>query len=739
MDRQTATAVFPSAATSVAEARRFVRGTLADWGLEGLTDDAVLATSELATNAVAYAGTPFEVSLRLEESSVRIELRDQHATRRFPMPGTDETRGRGLPSTARLASCWGVTYEEDSKAVWFRLAAPGGKPPARPAGLPPGEPQIRRPPVPRHTVRRPDEAVMVKGIGGPDPATIDEALGRAAETARDLLSADGTMILITDAEARFTVGAATGLAVELGSGRLLRTDLGAFGEGEDGAGDPHGGHTPSGGGAGNDRKAWVAGDDGALPPLAHLVGARSLATAPIRVQGRRAGAVVAVASEQGRFDQSAGDRLVPIADEVALVLERARVGELERSWRGWLSFVAEASDLLAGTLDQERTMALVAQLAVPRLASWCAVFSAGETGVDRLEYVWHADETRTDALRDLLRHADPAPSSDAAGPWNGFAAAPSGVRAAAGSLATDVAYCFPLVARGRDIGLILIGRPASDRFPRGVIELAEELSRRAALAIDNARLYAAQTAMSNALQRSLLPPDLPHIPGLEVAVVYEPAGGRAEVGGDFYDVFEAAPDEHGLRCWRFAIGDVCGTGPEAAAVTGLARQALRILAAEGMAVPDVITRLNRLILREGARSRLLTLLHGEITPRADRRGVRLGLVSAGHPLPLVLDPDGQVHEAGTPQRLLGVFDEADFEVDHVELTRGQVLLCVTDGVTERRSRQRLLGDAQGLERLLASCAGLSAGAVAAKVQRAVRDFSPEPSNDDVALIVLRVA
>jgi serine phosphatase RsbU (regulator of sigma subunit) len=286
--------------------------------------------------------------------------------------------------------------------------------------------------------------------------------------------------------------------------------------------------------------------------------------------------------------------------------------------------------------------------------------------------------------------------------------------------------------------MIVIGRPEGVRFPRDGIELAEELSRRAALAIDNARLYSAQTSMSTALQRSLLPPALPDIPGLEVAVVYQPAGEGTEVGGDFYDLFACAPDRTGRSRWRFAIGDVCGTGPEAAAVTGLARHALRILATEDMPVPDVLARLNRLILDEGPRARLLTLLHGEIQT-SDDGGVRLRLVSAGHPPPLLLDTNGRVREVTTAQPLLGVFDEPTYGVDRVNLSPGQVLLCVTDGVTERRNGPDMLGDDRGLERLLATCADLSAGAVAARVERAVRDYGREPSGDDVAIIALRVS
>ncbi|WP_344950633.1 SpoIIE family protein phosphatase, partial [Actinomadura miaoliensis] len=548
-----------------------------------------------------------------------------------------------------------------------------------------------------------------------------ESLQEAVGTVRDVLDADGAAVLLAERDGRLVLGAASGLPTEAPVEELSVVGLGPGARG----GAP-----------------WVAADE--TDPVAAALRARSLAAAPLLSQGRLTGLVVAVASAPGRFAEGDAARLGRLAEEMSLSLEKARIGELERSWRGWLSFVAEASDLLAGTLDQERTMALVAQLVVPRLATWCAVYTVADTDGDRdrLAYVWHADETHADGLRELLAHADLAPPMDAPGPWSGFGAAPREVRAAAGSTAHDQAYAFPLIARGRRIGTIVIGRPPGERFPRSAIELAEELSRRAALAIDNARLYSAQTAMSSALQRSLLPPGVPEIPGLEVAVVYEPAGEGSEVGGDFYDVFECPEPSAGPAAahrWRFAIGDVCGTGPQAAAVTGLARHALRILAAEDMSVPDVLARLNRLILGEGERGRLLTLLHGEITPRPRRDGVSITLTSAGHPPPLILDPDGTVREAAGPQPLLGVFDGVEFHTDTIGLRRGQVLLCVTDGVTERRSGARLLGDGQGLERLLSGCTGLSAGAVAARIQRAVRDFGPEPSNDDVALIVLRAS
>ncbi|MEO3809356.1 SpoIIE family protein phosphatase [Sphaerisporangium sp. B11E5] len=384
---------------------------------------------------------------------------------------------------------------------------------------------------------------------------------------------------------------------------------------------------------------------------------------------------------------------------------------------GWLGYLADASDLLAGTLDPDMVPALIAQIVVPRLATWCAVYTAdaGGGGDQSLAYLWHADESKIDTLREQLAAAA-IPSAD-------------DLRPRPISLAAWQSLAFPLVAKGRSLGVMCLGR--GGRFPDDIAQLAEDLARRAALAMDNARLYAQQADANRALQRSLLPPGVPAVtPGLDYSVVYEPAGETNEVGGDFYDLFATRDGT-----WRFAIGDVCGTGPEAAAVTGLARHTLRLLAREEYDVAAVVSRLNRAILEEGERARFLTLLHGEIT-RTDA-GLELSLISAGHPEALRLRPTGVVDAVVTAQSLLGVFPEAEFEAEKVFLAPGDVLLGVTDGVTERRSGSRLLDDEGGLGKLLAECVDLSARAVAERIHRAVQDFAIEPSADDLAILVLR--
>jgi PAS domain S-box-containing protein len=584
-------------------------------------------------------------------------------------------------------------------------------------------------------------------IGSPAPDDLDGLLQRTVERARDMLDGDAAYLLLaTDDETELEVRASTGLPsarqrfarvpVEAGTGRY-----------------------------GSARMPAVHEDLTAVPgavPLLSGTGMRSVVTVPLKVEGRLTGSLGVAAEAPGRYSNQEALRLQFAADRIALAVESARLTELERLRRGSLSFLVEASDLLAGTLERDQTLALMAQMTVPTLASWCAVYTIAEQSEPELAFVLHEDEDRIDGIKALLsqvRPPDPDPTpgarawtapSDAAhssalraslrslgvGP-SGAATLPGRPVSAPGvALATAAAVggetvVLPLVARNRVIGMLTLGKPTDERFRQEILELAEDLSRRAALALDNARLYSERTAISQALQRSLLPPELPRVPGVEVEVVYRAAGEGNEVGGDFYDLF---PIRDG--CWGFAIGDVCGTGPEAAAVTGLARHALRLLAREGFGGPAVLERLNAAILDEGARSRFLTLLYGELWPQHDGSAV-LRMVCAGHPLPLRLRPDGSVEAAAEPQPLLGVMDDLELVEQSVTLDPGDVLLCVTDGVTERREGARMLGD-DGLADVLATCTGLTAGAVAARIQRAVERFAADAPSDDMAILAMRV-
>ncbi|MFI0766643.1 SpoIIE family protein phosphatase [Streptomyces sp. NPDC021218] len=401
--------------------------------------------------------------------------------------------------------------------------------------------------------------------------------------------------------------------------------------------------------------------------------------------------------------------------------------------RGGPSFLAEASELLTGQLDENMVAALAGQLLVPRLADWCAVWLTTPSGGLQLARVWHSDEHRIDALRlSLERHPPPTGlgSAGTSWPWPGIADSQGGS-----------AVCFPLIAHGRSHGALLIGRAGVPRMAEGVVRLSEDVARRVAQAVATARQYTRQATISRALQRRQLPMSLAHIPGVDTAIVYEPHGEGQTVGGDFYDLFPM-----GDRRWCFLLGDVQGSDPEAMSVTGLARHLVRLLAREGHGVESVLNRLNQALVEEEAeateidgeqsRPRFLSLLYGELEPDPEGGSARCTLASAGHPLPLRLTTDGTVAPAASPQMLLGIDENPDFHADTLDLAPGETLLCVTDGVTERRNGVRQLDDDDGLSDILRACVGLGAKAVAERVRRATYDFSPEPIDDDLAVLVL---
>ncbi|MEU2244947.1 SpoIIE family protein phosphatase [Streptomyces sp. NPDC018338] len=578
-------------------------------------------------------------------------------------------------------------------------------------------------------------------IGSPAPDDLDGLLQRTVERARDMLDGDSAFLLLaTDDETELEVRATTGLPAARQRFARVPVETGASRYG-------------------SARMPAVHEDLAAVPgavPLLEGTGMRSVVTVPLKVEGRLTGSLGVAAESANRYSNEEALRLQFAADRIALAVESARLGELERLRRGSLSFLVEASDLLAGTLDRDQTLALMAQMTVPTLATWCAVYTIADQASDPyLSYVLHEDEDRIDGLKDLLSSIappDPVPTPGARvwtapGDAAHRAALSASVRAldhptsplssgidttlATASTVAGETVVLPLVARNRVIGMLTLGRPSEDHFRQEILELAEDLSRRAALALDNARLYSERVAISQSLQRSLLPPGLPVIPGVEVDVIYRAAGEGNEVGGDFYDLFPIRDGAYG-----FAIGDVCGTGPEAAAVTGLARHALRLLAREGFGGPAVLERLNAAILDEGARSRFLTLLYGEMRPQEDGSAI-LKVVCAGHPLPLRLRPDGTVQPAAEPQPLLGVMEDLELYEQTITLDPGDVLLCVTDGVTERREGSRMLGD-DGLAEVLKTCTGLTAGAVAARVLRAVERFAQAPASDDMAILAMRL-
>ncbi|MGW0484245.1 SpoIIE family protein phosphatase [Nonomuraea sp. NPDC003214] len=784
-----------------AAARRFVRQVLGEWRLTHLTEDAVLLTSELVTNAVVHAGTGIELTCRLDADAapakLEIEVDDHDPGRAIlaerPPSEPMSTHGRGLALAGMLADAWGVTYTRTAKRVWVRMEFAGASDSPAPAPPPPGAGLDRL----RVAVlvadatgrviawnsdartllgwtaeqaigRRLADLVAWRGSGPYALPLADTlALGRwrgearmrhrdgrtvrvyvshlrtggraedrrsiwmvtgwehgfvlaappapvrreAGRRIKDLLDRDRPLAELLDTIAQIVHLSSGGEATYV----LLRAESGNRLGVAAGVGDTAGVvGVPAAGVFAPDRTAPAVLEDllAVDVELAQQLRARSLACAPLVAGGEVIGHLAVTSAAPGRFDHDLTVSLRHIADQVAVTVQRERLAEQDRAHRGRLAFLAEAGELLAGVHDEEVIAALSAQLVVPKIASWAAVYLTDLAGMTRLAHVWHSEERHNAGLRKSLPAIPGTPLDEVAWP-----------------VGQEAVLSFPLMTQGNAHGALVIGRQ-EPTLPLELADLLADLCRLIALNLHTAMLYTRQATTSRVLQRSLLPMRVAPMPGLESAIVYEPAGEGADVGGDFYDLFTVAGH------WCFALGDVCGSGPEAAAVTGLARHAVRLLAKENYTVADILDRLNQRVLEEGEDGRFLSLLCGELTPLPGG-GALCTVASAGHVPPLLLRADGRVETVATPQLLLGVEDGARFSVESFELAPGEVLLCVTDGVTERRSGLRLLDDDDGLARLLAGCAGLSAHAVADRVRQAVESFADHPSRDDVALLVLR--
>ncbi|GAA2151727.1 SpoIIE family protein phosphatase [Nocardioides koreensis] len=526
--------------------------------------------------------------------------------------------------------------------------------------------------------------------------SVEEYLMLAAERIRDPVTADATYVLLShDFDDDFEVVAVSGLSETLLGTRLAPDTPGTP--------DLH-----------NTALPVVVPDLGEFTvPLLAGTELRSLVVVPLVMEGSLVGAVGAASVVTHGFSDDEAAVLQQFADTIALTADRARLQASERERRGWLSYIADAGDLLAGSLDQDMTMAITGQIVVPRIAQWCAIHLADERDEVVLQQVWHEDEQRNEQLRAALETVE---ADDLV---KGSVRIP-------GYSATSI----PLVARGRRTGYLTIGRPPGEVLRSEFFLVAESIARRAALAIDNARAHGALQATGRALQNSLLPAFVPTVPGLDVGVVYEAAGEDTAAGGDFYDLFPL-----GNGTWCFAVGDVCGTGAEAAAVTGLARHTIEALMRTGLPLTATVERLNTAILDEGPRARFLTLVCG--TLRLDSGRVRLEIVNAGHPPPYLVDDRGGVREIGTPQTLLGVVDRTPYFADSHVLDRGDLLVAVTDGVLERRAGSRMLGE-EGFAEELSRTSHLPAQAVADRIRRLVADFSEAPQHDDMAILALRV-
>ena len=289
----------------------------------------------------------------------------------------------------------------------------------------------------------------------------------------------------------------------------------------------------------------------------------------------------------------------------------------------------------------------------------------------------------------------------------------------------------PMTTRGRTIGaLTFVSGNSGRRFDEQDVELAQELGRRCATAVDNARLYTERSYIARTLQESLLPVELPDIPGVEAAARFRPTGEGNEVGGDFYDMFET-----GNRGWTVVMGDVCGKGPDAAAVTALARYTLRAAAMRERLPSRSLAVLNEALLRQRDDRRFCTVAYAYIEKL--ERGARVGVACGGHPLPLLLRADGTRRDRRRARNAAGRGPGSGPRGPrgHARARRRARLL---HGRRDREPWRFQVLDERRLAELVATCAGAGADAIAAKVEEAAVLSQGGRPRDDIAVLVLRV-
>lgn len=288
------------------------------------------------------------------------------------------------------------------------------------------------------------------------------------------------------------------------------------------------------------------------------------------------------------------------------------------------------------------------------------------------------------------------------------------------------AAALPLISGDRCLGVL--GLVFADRLRTPEERaIASSLGQQCAQALERGRLYDRERRATEALQRSLLPGRLATIPGLDIAAFYSPGGAESRVGGDFYDVYDVAGGG-----WGAMVGDVCGKGADAAAVTMLARQVLRAQADVGLGPPAALERLNRTLISGGRRS----LTAADMRLHVDAGRLHVELCLAGHPAPLLVSGSGEVGPVGRYGNLLGFLPQPRLHQTSLVLGQGEVLVLYTDGVTEARRAGVEFGE-KGLAEVLRMSRGLGAREIGSRVLSAVSAHIGGPATDDIALLVLR--
>lgn len=306
-------------------------------------------------------------------------------------------------------------------------------------------------------------------------------------------------------------------------------------------------------------------------------------------------------------------------------------------------------------------------------------------------------------------------------------------------LSTGAAYNFPLVARGRLVGAMIVGL-RRDRLGRTAISnrrinILNGIAQQAATAVVNNQLYKESSErarmqqeldVAHTIQASFLPDGSPSIPGCSVATYWQAA---RQVGGDFYDFLPLGDDK-----WGIAIADVADKGVPAALFMALSRTILRAVAFSHNDPAYVLARANEIIGREARSDLFVTVFYGVWDPATER----FTYANAGHNPPLLMQPNGNFQPLLGHGMALGILPEAQMKSYSIALRPGETIIFYTDGVTEALNEDF---DEFGLERLQVAArtaARQPAPAIVRQITDNIRDHTGQtPQFDDMTLIILK--
>ncbi len=394
---------------------------------------------------------------------------------------------------------------------------------------------------------------------------------------------------------------------------------------------------------------------------------------------------------------------------------------------------------LSGSLDLRRTVLRVLDLACTRLADW-AMLVVTEPRSQSVRMYGGSDPTFTAASRHtagapllasvldghhaLLHVALEEQPHDA---LSGLIPH-TGLRDQAACLLPVDVLAMPLVARGGSVGALVLVRKDGEGFSDDDVALVGQLAERSALALDSARIFEEHARVTRVLEDSLRPPQLPTIPGVEIAACFRAAAAHLEIGGDFYDVHGEEGD------WLVVLGDVCGKGVEAAVLNGRARQSIRTAARFDRSPGQILRTLNE-VLYDDFSDRFVTVVCGRLRAAGPDRYL-VDVAVAGHPPPLLVRADGTIEQPEVAGRLAGALPHTDaYEEVTVELGPDDALVMFSDGIYESAGADGFFG-VDRLRELLSAYAGSGASTIVEAVEQAVVEHLDDNGHDDMTALAI---